>query len=347
MLPTLSPSAHCTVCAGDGFVSRLMIRRLCRSPLRQRPTGSFSMRIIRLAGMIHHMKTSLNHLPDSKQTKVQFLLDTVHDEFEQVRGFATSSKKKHSRIVMIILFGSYAKGSYVDDPANGYISDYDVLVLLNRTELVDEYAIWHSAEERISQHVKAPVNILVHTHSEVNQWLQQGHYFFSDIYEEGIQLYSYNNTALTKPGELEPAEAKAIAQKHFDQWFQSANQFLEFAEIAIQKSYAKKAAFELHQAAERFLSCVLLVYTNYRPRTHNIKTLNNLAAQHAQELTSIFPEDTKYNRRCLELLKRAYIESRYSEHYSINPDELDWLAERVKKLQDITQTLCRRKIECF
>lgn len=164
------------------------------------------------------MKTRLDHLPENKQANIQFLLDTIHDEFEQVRGFATSEKKKHSRIVMVVLFGSYAKGSYVDDPVNGYISDYDVLVLLNYNELVDEYTIWHSAEERISQKIKAPVNILVHTLEETNNWLQQGHYFFSDIRAEGIQLYSYNNTALIAPGKLTSEEAKNIAQGHFDQW---------------------------------------------------------------------------------------------------------------------------------
>ncbi|MFT7559085.1 MAG: putative nucleotidyltransferase/HEPN domain-containing protein [Flavobacteriales bacterium] len=294
--------------------------------------------------MIQLMKTSLAHLPEHKQTNIQFLMDTIHDEFEQVRGFATSDKKKHSRIGMIILFGSYAKGSYVDDPVNSYVSDYDVLVVLNRSELVDEYRIWHTAEERISQKVKAPVNILVHTHAEVNDWLRQGHYFFRDIRAEGIQLYTYSGTALIEPGELNAADARTIAQGHFEQWFESAVEFYEYYETGKSKKQFKSAAFQLHQSTERFLSCILLVFTNYRPKTHNIKALNNLAAQHATQLTDIFPQDTKFNRRCFELLKRAYIESRYSEHYRITHEELAWLEKRVLHLQELTNTLCKEKI---
>ncbi len=298
-------------------------------------------------GIIQPMKTSLGHLPENKQTNIKFLMNTIHDEFEQVRGFATSEKKKLSRIGMIILFGSYAKGSYVDDPVNGYVSDYDVLVVLNRSELVDEYIIWHTAEERISQQLKAPANILVHTHTEVNNWLQQGHYFFRDIRAEGIQLYAYNTTSLIEPGELKPEEAQTIAQGHFDQWFESAKTFYKYSKEAIKNEDNSYAAFNLHQAAERFLSCILLVFTNYRPKTHNIKALHNLASQHTEALKDIFPQDTKFNRRCFELLKRAYIESRYSEHYSITQEELTWLAERVQQLQTLTETLCKEKIQSY
>lgn len=296
------------------------------------------------AGMIHPMKTSLEHLPDDKQTHVQFLVNAIHDEFEQVRGFATSDKKKHSRIVSIILFGSYAKGTYVDDPVNGYVSDYDVLVVLNRSKLVEDYAIWHTAEERVSLHVKAPVNIMVHTLTEVNNWLQQGHYFFSDIRQEGIQVYSYNSTVLAEPGQLQPAEANAIAQAHFNQWFESGTSFFITYEHVFQRGDLKQASFQLHQAAERYLSCVLLVFTNYRPKTHNIKALHNLSSQHAPQLKSVFPQDTKFKRRCLELLKRAYVESRYSEHYRITKEELTWLADCVRDLQELTKKLCGEKI---
>jgi len=305
------------------------------------------MPVLYIAGMIRPMKTSLEHLPENKQAKIQFLLDTIRDEFEQVRGFATSEKRKLSRISMVILFGSYAKGSYVDDPVNGYFSDYDVLVVLNRSELVDEYTIWHTAEERISQQIKAPVNILVHTHTEVNNWLQQGHYFFSDIRKEGIGLYAYNGASLIEPGELKPEELQLIAQQHYDQWFDSAKSFLKQFMYAMKDGEMKIASFLLHQTAERFLSCILLVFTNYRPQTHNIKALYNFAAQHAEELKKVFPQDSKFNRRCFELLKRAYVESRYSEHYSITEEELRWLAERVDGLQILTEKLCKEKIQGY
>jgi hypothetical protein len=50
-------------------------------------------------------------------------------------------------ILKIILFGSYAKGSWVNNPAQGYVSDYDVLVIVNNEKLVEDYRFWNRVEE--------------------------------------------------------------------------------------------------------------------------------------------------------------------------------------------------------
>ncbi len=290
------------------------------------------------------MKTSLQHLPDHKQANIHAAVEIIQDEFDQVIGSA-QGKKKHSRIVLIILFGSYAKGTWVDDVANGYISDYDLLVVLNNNDLVEDYKIWHTAEERIQRKLKAPINLLVHTHQEINDKLQQGHYFFTDIKAEGIQLYQYSNTQLTTPGKLSKEEAQKIAEKHYAQWFESANSFsIDYGHCMARKDY-KKAAFELHQAVERYYGCFLLVFTNYLPKSHDLKRLRHLAIQQDQTLSTVFAQDTKFNRRCFELLKRAYIEARYSEHYEITDEALLWLAKQTEILRDLTQKLCLHKIE--
>ena len=290
------------------------------------------------------LKTSLNHLPDHKQGHIHATVEIIHDEFDTVVNAATKADKANSRIMLIILFGSHAKGTQVDDHANGYISDYDILVVLNEPALADEYKIWHTVEERASTKTGSPVNLVVCTLREINRELQQGHYFFKDIKEQGIQLYQYHHAELLTPGVLNASEAKQVAQQHFDQWFESANQFFEFALLAIEKSYYKKAAFELHQAVERYLSCILLVHTNYRPKTHNIKALYSLACQQADELKTIFPQDSKQHRRAFQALKKAYIEARYSEHYEITEEELVWLSERVGVLKKMTESLCKTKI---
>lgn len=290
------------------------------------------------------INTNLNHLPEDKQANIRSIVDVIHDEFDQVVGVATKEAKQRSRIVLILLFGSYAKGTYVNDPENGYISDYDILVVLNEPELVDEYKIWHTVEERTALKTGAPVNVIVHTLREVNQELKQGHYFFKDIREQAIQLYQYNHTELLNPGLLVREEARHIAQNHFEHWFGSANGFFKQYQHAMDDKEFKIAAFLLHQAVERYFSCLLLVHTNYRPKSHNIKMLHSLALQHFETLKDIFPQNSKFNRRCFQLLKKAYIEARYSEHYSITADELAWLAGETEKLKGMTKALCEARI---
>jgi len=293
------------------------------------------------------MKTSLDHLPEQKQQDLQTIVRVLRDEFEAVTSRGTSKPKITGRILKIILFGSHAKDTWVDDPKNGYVSDYDVLVIVNNEKLVDEYRIWSAAEERIERKVTTPFSLIVHSLTDVNAQLKEGHYFFKDIRQDGVLLYDTNRKPLVTPGNLSPEEGKVIAGRHYDQWFNSAVSFLtDFGHGMDRKDY-KKAAFELHQAVERFLSCTLLVCTNYRPKTHDIKHLFALCIQQEPRFIPLFPQDTKFNRRCFELLKRAYVDARYSEHYKITEEELTWLAERVEMLQTLTEEVCNRKVSGF
>ncbi len=291
------------------------------------------------------MKNTLDHLPERKQGHIGTLLHIIHDEFDQVVNAATLDEKVRSRILLVVLFGSYAKGTWVDDPKSGFFSDYDVLVVLNEPALADEYKIWHTVEERASLKTRSPVNLVVCTLREINQELKQGHYFFTDIREEGIELYNYNHTELLNPSPLNPEEEKAIAQEHFNQWFESAGNFFEIFQTTLEKKFLNEAAFLLHQTVERYFACTLLVYTNYRPKTHNIKALYSFVTQHAEKLEAVFPQNTKLSRRNFQLLKKAYIEARYSDKYEITVDELQWLAERVEVLKTLTEQLCVDKIQ--
>jgi predicted nucleotidyltransferase/HEPN domain-containing protein len=292
------------------------------------------------------MNHNLDHLPASRQNNLAHIVTVLRDEFEQVTGFA-DGKKKHGRILKIILFGSHATGKWVNKPAHGYVSDYDILVIVNQNELVEEYKIWDTAEDRIALRVRQPINILVHTLEEVNDALVKGQYFFTDIRREGIVLYEGDKRELAQPGKLSPEESKIIARKDYGHWFDSANEFLIDYNACLERGSLPKAAFELHQAAERYYACLLLVLTNYKPYSHNLKRLNALAILQDARIAEVFPQDTKIVRRRFQLLKSAYVDARYSEHYKISQEELIWLGERVARLKELTEMLCQAKIAGF
>lgn len=292
------------------------------------------------------MNNNLDHLPASRQNHLEFIVDVIRDEVEQVTGFATG-KKKHCRVLKIILFGSHATGKWVNDPAHGYVSDYDILVILSGRELLEEYKIWHTVEERCGLRFKQPLNILVHTLGEVNEALIKGQYFFTDIRKEGRVLYETDKRELAEAGNLTPEEYKAIAEKHFEQWFDSAKEFLIDYQACLERGNLLKAAFELHQATERFYSCLLLVLTNYKPNTHNLVRLNAMAISQDERIAEVFPQETKIQRRRFQLLKHAYLDARYSEHYKISEEELLWLAEQVLLLQGMVERFCLEKIDSY
>jgi len=292
------------------------------------------------------MNNNLDHLPASRQENLAQIVTVLRDEFEQVTGFSTG-KKKHGRILKVILFGSYATGKWVNNPAHGYVSDYDILVIVNKRELVEEYKIWHTAEDRIALRVRQPLNILVHTLEEVNDALVKGQYFFTDIKREGIVLYETDKRELAEAGNLTPEEYKTIAKNHFKQWFDSAGDFYKTYQYHLSENMYKLAAFDLHQATERYYACLLLVLINYKPYTHNLQLLNSLAISQDQLIAEVFPQERKVHRRRFQLLKNAYVDARYSEHYKISQEELEWLADRVQCLQKLTEKLCKEKIDSF
>ena len=297
------------------------------------------------------MKTDLDHLPARKQRELGRVVEILHEEFADALRLATSAKKKRGRILKIILFGSYARGGWVDEPhtAKGYMSDYDLLVIVNDKKLKDVADYWYKAEDRLITEpaIKTPVNFIVHTLQEVNNALAQGQYFFSDIRREGIALHELKGHTLAEAKPLTAEEAHEIARKHFDQWFPSAVEFMPGFELYMDRKSWNKAAFLLHQATEHAYQCALLVLTNYGPPTHNIKFLRSLAEDLDETMRDVWPRETKHDRRCFELLKRAYVEARYSEHYKITEEELTWLGKRVGQLQELVKEVCEERLSAF
>ncbi|WP_038184253.1 HEPN domain-containing protein [Vibrio rhizosphaerae] len=290
------------------------------------------------------MKTSLDHLPEFKQQELATISTILRDTLEDYLEGKTGSKSEF-RILKIILFGSHAKGNWVSDPVNGYISDYDILVIVNKAALVEDYVVWQRAEEQIDRKVKsAPLGLIVHDLQEVNERLQQGHYFFRDIREEGIELFAATPKPLMEPGDLTEAEKREIARKHYAQWFKSANAFISGYHHYLNQKELSIAAFELHQSTERFLACVLLTCTNYLPKSHNIEKLSKLCAQIEPEFKTIFLLDNKFHRRSFRRLQRAYIEARYSEHYEITAEELAYLEGKVLQLKAVVERVCLARI---
>ncbi|AJQ97203.1 HEPN domain-containing protein [Gynuella sunshinyii] len=290
------------------------------------------------------MKTGLDHLPKTKQHELQTISTILRDTLEDFLQGKTGRRTEY-RILKIILFGSHAKGTWVNDPENGYISDYDILVVVNKPTLVDEDIVWQRAEEQIGRKVtSAPLGLIVHDLEDVNKRLLQGHYFFKDIREEGIELFSATPRPLALPGNLTEAERREIAQKHYDQRMTKAeNSFVKF-QFSFEASMIDEAAFDLHQTTERLYSCVLLTCSNYLPKTHNIEKLQHFCIQIDPEFTGIFPLDSKFHRRCFRRLQRAYIDARYSEHYEITEEELKYLASEVIKLKALTEKVCQARL---
>lgn len=295
------------------------------------------------------MRTGLDHLPQSKQRELADVVRILFEEFETAHARGNSDWNRKGRIFKIVLYGSYARGDWVDDPVGGYQSDYDILVVVNNERLT-EFEHWSAAEDRLMREVTightltAPVSFIVHSLKDVNAQLERGRPFFIDIVEQGIALYEAEGYEFAQPRNLPPDEARVEAQKHFEEWFKSATNFRRGAEFFASTDAPKEAAFAFHQATERFYHCTLLVLSLYSPKSHRLNFLRSQCEQIAPALVEAWPRDDKFSRRCFELLRLAYVNARYSPHYKISAEELSWIGERVADLEGLVEKICRDHI---
>ena len=286
------------------------------------------------------MRTSLDHLPAQKRRELERVVQIVFEEFEDALALARHQWKKRGRIEKIILYGSYARGGWVDEPhtAKGYRSDYDLLIIVNDKRLTERVDYWLKLEDRlnrelaITQAIKTPVNFIVHTLQEVNDGLAHGRYFFMDVRRDGIALYQAVDDELHEPKPKTPEQALVMAKEYFDEWFALALQRFDLSKIAREKGYLKPAAFDLHQSAEFLYHCLLLVVTFYTPHVHNIGFLRKQAERLDARLIDAWPRERRKDQALFEKIKEAYVKARYSKHYRINVEQLEWLAAQIEEL---------------
>ena len=201
-----------------------------------------------------------------------------------------------------------------------------------------------SRELAAGRNLRTPVSLIYHSLDDVNEKLRLGRYFFMDIVRDGVVLFEEPGHPFAKAKPLSPAEALRESRDYFEEWFESADEFFDDFRSNLERGRLKKAAFELHQATERYYHCLFLVRTLYSPKTHNLNQLRQLAEAMEPRLKEVWPRTTKFERRCYELLRDAYVKARYSRYYRISDEQLAWLSSRVELLQTIVRELCEARL---
>lgn len=297
------------------------------------------------------MRTDINHLPAAKQRELERVVEILFQGFREVTQEATG-RRKAARILKVILFGSYARGDWIDAPfdSNNYTSDYDILVIVNQKELTDRAGYWEETEQRLfdASHVekiiRTPVNFIVHSLQQVNDGLSHGRLIFMEIAKDGIALYQSDDRPLAEPKPKTPEQAYLFAKDYFEDKFPAAMRWFDLAEFAQGKSYLSNAAFLLHQTTETLYKCVLLTLTFYAPRNPNILFLRGMAEGLDRRLFDAWPRGTHAERAVYQKLKEAYRKGQHSKHFDISPEELDWLRAHIQILGERVHEICTDRI---
>ena len=297
------------------------------------------------------MRIDLNHLPATKQRELERVVEILFQGFREATQDATG-RRKSARILKVILFGSYARGDWVDAPldSNQFTSDYDILVIVNQKELTDWTHYWEEAEQRlydayhVEKIIRSPVHFIVHSLQQVNDGLAHGRILFMEIVKDGVALYQSDDRPLAEPKPKTPRQAYLTAKDYFEDKFPAAMRWFEGAEFFQGKRYFSNAAFLLHQTTENLYKCVLLTLTFYAPRNPNIIFLRGMAEGLDRRLFDAWPRTTHAERAMFQKLKEAYHKGQHSKHFDISREELDWLRAHIQILGERVHAVCTDRI---
>lgn len=259
---------------------------------------------------------------------------------------------------MIILFGSFARGDYVEydqrveyGVPTYYQSDFDILIVTSPDAHEDR--VWERLS-RISHRMntvagpiprEAPIRFIVEKINRLNEFLREGQYFYRDVKAEGIMLFDSENFTLKRRSRLKPTRYREIAKDYYESKMEQALNFLsDMKSNYCQRKYTH-ASFHLHQTTESLYNAVLLTFTLYKGRTHCLESLRERTSIHSNELLEAFPQETEEEKRLFKLLCDAYIQARYNRDFVVTKKDMDALIPCVERLKEIVEKICTAKIE--
>ncbi|MCC8145703.1 MAG: HEPN domain-containing protein, partial [Bacteroidales bacterium] len=291
------------------------------------------------------MKNSIAYLPKDKQENLNFLRDEVLKRLPQTE--------------YIILYGSYARDNYVKRAIRVEdggiptvkISDYDILVITSGINPKKAETVLDNVEDIFFAGKDfdrdTPVQFINDDIKTFNKYIEEGRYFYTQIKEEGVILFNNSKYKLARRRKLNFDEIKEQAQEYFDEKFQRANNFLKGAKFYYVETDYKEASFLLHQACENYYYAIRLSFTLRNNKQHNLSKLSNSVKKYSDELKTVFPQDTPEEKRLFTLLKAAYVDARYNPHFVVTKDDINALIPKVELLRDITERICKEKIEGY
>nr|WP_297167059.1 HEPN domain-containing protein [uncultured Dysgonomonas sp.] len=286
------------------------------------------------------MKKSISHLPKARQEDIYYLVSKIRQRLPEVQ--------------MIILYGSYATGKYVEYDERmefgiptAFMSDYDILVVIGdgtfkkvQQGLDNIEALYYKKPE-----TQAPVQFILDDIKILNRQLEEGRYFYTQLKKEGIVLYDSGKFKLARRRKLNFKEIQEQAQEYFEDKFNRGNSFLADVKNAYNREDYKQASFYLHQASENYYHSIRLATTLRSTKQHNLDKLATAVRRYSKELALVFPRDTEEEKRLFELLKAAYIEARYNSKFLVTKEDIEALIPKVELLRDITKRICEQKIQ--
>ena len=257
---------------------------------------------------------------------------------------------------MIILYGSYARGTYVSYDEReefgiptSFKSDYDILVI-NSAWSYDKIenklaSVRNIYDKRGDHRYRVPVQFIHDSIKKVNEDLKYSRYFYTELKRDGIMLYNRGKNKLARRKPLKFGEIKKQGEEYFGEKYAKARLFMEQAVFMYDKEEYVMSSFNLHQACENLFNAIMLTFTLKNDKEHNLEELFKASRGYAPELIRVFPVGNEEEELLFKILVCSYIEARYNPEFKVSREDVEDLMVKVEKFGMVTKDVCERGIK--
>lgn len=181
--------------------------------------------------------------------------------------------------------------------------------------------------------------------SHLNNILQEGHVFYSTFCTVKNLIWWQQQKETPQAPEEKLKALRQKAGENFQNGFSRAAAFLKQVQFSKEQSNNNLTAFFLHQATELCCRALIASFLGIEKKTHSLHQLKKYSRRITPVVHQIFPETTTEEKRLLKLLDEAYLAARYENDFSITPDDLEILLDKVTKMHRSILADVKQKLE--
>ena len=296
------------------------------------------------------MKTSLDHLPASKQRELAHVVRVLFEEFEAAtnksNGFGKSRAHPQDRALRLLCARRLGRRSgrrlsvrlRYPDRRQSRQADRLRRLLVGGRGPADARADDHQGAQRPGQ--------LHRPHAQGREpQLEQGRPFFVDIVRQGIALYEAEGFDFAPAARAAARRGAGRSTKHFDRWLPSAETFLQNANdnVARKRPARGGVSISIRQRSDFTTAC---------------SGADALQPQIAQaELPALARRGGRARADRGMAARRQVRRGDASSccgwpmstratppHYKIADEEMRWIGERVAELQRLVKDVCEKRL---
>lgn len=214
---------------------------------------------------------------------------------------------------------------------------YYLLIITDEKDKAFEHDLIHQIENLCKPLIK--VCAIVHKSDAFIRGINEGSRFFYYALTQCTVAYQCADLIIPEFQSIDSEHIRTQNEAIWKRWGRQGKDFLDTALNCYDDGNYNLSLFLMHQAVESTLSAIIRINLGYRLSIHNLERMLRITLIFTDDLRNIFAMDSGEDVRLFELLQGSYSAARYKDDFSVDPEMVKALSDKVCKLFIIAEGL--------